>query len=419
MWIQTRAPVALALGGDGVVEVARGGRVDGEGRQRGEVAARAAFALGPLAPLPALRPRSSAGSRGSRAPPAAAPRPSPAPSAARGRRFHPFGPCGARSVETTPRRRLRRPRPRPRPGISPTWPARTPSARCSASSTVVCGSSCDLDVGVDAVALGQVDPVRGEVLADRQLQRAAVGEVLLLLEDALAVGAGADHGRRRASSASAAVRISAAEAVPRSIRTTSGSSGSGRRRRSCGRCRPGCASWSRPRLRPRAGRRWRSAPPRRAGRRGCRAGRGRSLPPLPSRPFRTALGELRVGAFAEAEHADVAELACPPTFSTLLLTLGSATSARVSVSSPHLAALAVADAERHLGPFRPLDLLRRLGCCSAPAIDSPSTETIVSPASIPASSAGEPGKTLADPQPAFDLDRRRARSRRSGLRSAG
>ncbi len=44
--------VALALGGDGVVEVARGGGVDGEGRKRGEVAPRPAFALRPLRRFP-------------------------------------------------------------------------------------------------------------------------------------------------------------------------------------------------------------------------------------------------------------------------------------------------------------------------------------------------------------------------------
>jgi hypothetical protein len=40
--------IALALGGDGVVEVAGGGRVDGEGRQRGQVATRQRVALGSL-----------------------------------------------------------------------------------------------------------------------------------------------------------------------------------------------------------------------------------------------------------------------------------------------------------------------------------------------------------------------------------
>jgi hypothetical protein len=43
---------ALPLGGDGVVEVAGGGGVDGEGGKRGEVAARPAFALGPLRRFP-------------------------------------------------------------------------------------------------------------------------------------------------------------------------------------------------------------------------------------------------------------------------------------------------------------------------------------------------------------------------------
>ena len=34
-----------------------------------------------------------------------------------------------------------------------------------------------------------------------------------------------------------------------------------------------------------------------------------------------------------------------------------------------------------------------------PAIDSPSTETIVSPTSIPAFAAGDPGNTWATPRP--------------------
>ena len=56
-------PVALALGGDGVVEVAGGGRVDGEGRERGEVAAGAGVALAPRA----AASRASASSAGAEA----------------------------------------------------------------------------------------------------------------------------------------------------------------------------------------------------------------------------------------------------------------------------------------------------------------------------------------------------------------
>ena len=153
------------------------------------------------------------------------------------------------------------------------------SARCLASSTAVCRVVAGLDVGVDAVAPRQVDALRGEVFADRQLQRAAVGEALLLLEDALAVGAGADHGgaavvgQRRGEDLRRRGGAAVDQDDQRQLRQVC-------RRRSCGRCRPGCATWSRRRLRPRAGRGSRSAPPRRAGRRGCRAGRGRSLPRL-------------------------------------------------------------------------------------------------------------------------------------------
>ena len=68
-------PVALATGRDRVVEVARGRRVDGEGRQLDEIAARQGAGLG--APGGGCAPRSPArpGSRGGRAPRAAAPRP--------------------------------------------------------------------------------------------------------------------------------------------------------------------------------------------------------------------------------------------------------------------------------------------------------------------------------------------------------
>ena len=46
MWIQTRAAVALAPRRDRVVEVARGGGVDGEGRQLGQVPAADPAVLG-------------------------------------------------------------------------------------------------------------------------------------------------------------------------------------------------------------------------------------------------------------------------------------------------------------------------------------------------------------------------------------
>src|ERR1700760_2093 len=53
----------------------------------------------------------------------------------------------------------------------------------------------DFHFRVDAAGARQVFPVRGEEFADRQLQCAAVLEVVLFLEDALAVGPGADDGR--------------------------------------------------------------------------------------------------------------------------------------------------------------------------------------------------------------------------------
>ena len=74
------------------------------------------------------------------------------------------------------------------------------TATSSASSRLVFSSSLGLDVGRDAGALlraaaAEVAAAGGEVLADRDVERAAVGELLDLLEDALAERARADHGR--------------------------------------------------------------------------------------------------------------------------------------------------------------------------------------------------------------------------------
>ena len=138
--------VALALGRDGVVEVARGRRVDGEGRQRGEVAARRrARARRRSAAAPALRPRARRGSRGT-------------PSSLAQQRLDRVARAflGAR-----PPRRAARPRRRCAP--RPAWRAqparltatgqRPPSAALRAPRRAcVRGSSRDLDVGVDAVA---------------------------------------------------------------------------------------------------------------------------------------------------------------------------------------------------------------------------------------------------------------------------
>ena len=74
--------------------------------------------------------------------------------------------------------------------------ASTPRARSSASSRVVPGMSRAFTSGWIPLP-ARLIAVRGEVLADRQLQRAAVGEADLLLEDALAEGARADHLRPR------------------------------------------------------------------------------------------------------------------------------------------------------------------------------------------------------------------------------
>ena len=74
------------------------------------------------------------------------------------------------------------------------------TATSSASSRFVLSLSLRLDVGRDPGALlrpaaAEVAAAGGEVLADRDVERAAVGELLDLLEDALAERAGAHHRR--------------------------------------------------------------------------------------------------------------------------------------------------------------------------------------------------------------------------------
>ncbi len=81
-----------------------------------------------------------------------------------------------------------------------------------------------------------------------------------------------------------------------------------------------------------------------------------------------------------------------------LLTFGSETSARVRVSSRTLPVLASSTPIVTWVPSGPL-IIAVASVLVTPAIDLPSTETIVSPASIPAAAAGEPGKTLATRRP--------------------
>ena len=180
MWTQSAQAVPLAPGRDRVVEVARRRRVDREGGQLGQVAAAALARLGGIGGPP----RFDLQRRGEAAPS------EPLVAAARSTASRAFFGSPAPPPAA---------RPLPLPVVAPVAlahcprPATRESARSSASSRGVRRSSRRLHVGVDAVALGEVDAVGGEVLADRQLQRAAVGEADLLLEDALAVGAGADH----------------------------------------------------------------------------------------------------------------------------------------------------------------------------------------------------------------------------------
>ena len=218
MWIQSRTPPSVARGGDGVVEVAGARRVDREGRQ---------IRSGPGARRPAPRAAAADSARllldrvgeaaaASRAR-AAAPR-SRRPRA-RGRRApRPPGPCRARTrpapccpgaTWSPPPRATRPPRSkrgsptrnRPRLETSTTCCAHAlgacvlaaisrqlaPSAWSALrrpSSGFVVGSSRAVTSGViptvDRVA------VAGQVLADGQVERAAVVELDHLLEGALA-----------------------------------------------------------------------------------------------------------------------------------------------------------------------------------------------------------------------------------------
>ena len=141
-----------------------------------------------------------------------------------------------------------------------------------------------------------------------RLSAAAVGQRDRLLEGALAVGAGADERRRGRSRTSAAARISEAEAVSPSIRTTTARPGSASADGvvdllAAGPARGG-DDVARPRRRSEAESTasLRSPPPL--------PRRSRTRPSAPSRLRRSISDfELRVGALAEGRVADVADLA--------------------------------------------------------------------------------------------------------------
>ena len=151
-----------------------------------------------ILPWPAARPGRATRARGRRR----------GREPARGRRRS----CAGRGRRTAPRSR-KRPAPLEHRHDGPSGRSRSRRSRCasrpatlarrrrrSASSGLVLGSSGRLDVGRDAVALldaaaADVAPAGQEVLADGDVERAAVGELLDLLEDALAERARADHRR--------------------------------------------------------------------------------------------------------------------------------------------------------------------------------------------------------------------------------
>ena len=220
--------VPLGLGRDRVVEVARGRRVDGEGRRarsgRGAQPAARGRRLRHRAPRPrarAVKPRcvprsqsrAATTSRARSAEPSG--RSTLAPRAPKSTSAISPGPtlgpparvaCGPRSNSGSatvkrPRRSTlatRRPRPAPRRGLTGSrrqmFSASTASAFCSASSCGALRLFSDLDVRGDPLA-GKRGAVRREVLADRQVERAARREVDDLLEGALAEGARADDRR--------------------------------------------------------------------------------------------------------------------------------------------------------------------------------------------------------------------------------
>ena len=259
-------PVALALGGDRIVEVARGRRVDGEGRR-----ARSGRGAAPRLARPPRPPVRLDLERGREAAATELARRSIASTASRSR--------------SSASRSRRRERPaRPRRGGSTTEPwlgGEDLEGRVRrASSALVAGSSRTRMSGWIPWPR-QVDAVGGEVLADGQLQRAAVGEARPPAGRRPCRRSACRPPRRRPSSASAAVRISAAEAVLRSIRTTIGSARQVAADASCRRLSPWVRDLVVTTTSPRAGRCWRSAPPPRAGRRGCRAGRA-AIPSAPS-----------------------------------------------------------------------------------------------------------------------------------------
>ena len=245
MWIQTRAPVALALGGDGVVEVAGGGRVDGEGRQLGQVAARRRRSRS-AASAAARRPRARARPRKPRQPSSlarAAPRPR------RGRSAGSRAACARRRRRRGRGRARARPAPRlrgaaqPAPHLRPAERRRATFALSRLVGRASPGRRRPCTSGWMPWLRARLTPFGVKYSPTVSFSAPPLERLVLLLEDALAVGAGADHGRvavvgqRRGEDLRRARRC-----CGRSGRPAAASAGC--RRRSCGRCRPGCAIWS-------------------------------------------------------------------------------------------------------------------------------------------------------------------------------
>ena len=269
MWTQTlHAPSAERLGGDRIVEVARAGRVDREGRQLAQVAPLAGRSRRRARRLARLRSsrrtnvpaqaavehqrldhvagarRGGRSARSTRAPEprprrldeddVARPRAAPPPRA-RG----PDHDAGRGPPPAAAARAVLAPRTAARPSGS-ARAARAPPRACPAARRALAwsrspraGARRSPDLGserfqrhlqpvgpVDAAldehfgldpgplldpAAAEVAPVGREVLADRDVERAAVGERLLLLEDALAEGVAC---RRRSRGGGPAARRS-------------------------------------------------------------------------------------------------------------------------------------------------------------------------------------------------------------------
>ena len=252
MWTQIAdRAVVQPLGGDRVVEVARRRRVDRERRQVAQVAARGDVAGGrcraPRAPRGRRPGRSAAAARGRASAPRSrrARRPAgrsgarpcrararPSAARARGRRRAPRG-RGRRSIRrprskngvggqeapaldehATTRRApsARRGAPRSSPelaGDDARAPCAAPRRASSSGSSTRRATSGSMPARL-AVPRAEVAALGREVLADRDVQRAAVGERLDLLEDALAERARRRRRVARSRSCSAPVTISEA-----------------------------------------------------------------------------------------------------------------------------------------------------------------------------------------------------------------